>query len=115
MTSSSIAQLLVDLEGLSRRHPGRVLRLRGQRPPDPGASFVPQAVPEPEPFELLIFRGFSSSTTHPTAPDPDSAALPEGTCITEADLLEAPLHPGREILLQSCGDPRRFLNPEAWG
>ena len=115
VTTTPIARLLWDLEDLSRRYPSRVLRLRGQRRPDPVEPRVPEAGPEMEPFELVIFRGFSSSTTHPTAADPDQAALPEGSCITEVDLLEAPLHPGREILLQRCGDPCRFLKAEAWG
>ena len=50
-------------EERTRQHPDRVVRLRGQV--------------DDEPFELLIFRGFSSSTTHPTSFDPDASVLPD--------------------------------------
>jgi hypothetical protein len=49
-------ELVAQLEERSRNHADRVLRLLG--------------VVGVEPFELLIFRGFSSSTTHPTRFDP---------------------------------------------
>ena len=51
-------ELVSQLEERSRSHGDRVLRLMG--------------VVGAEPFELLIFRGFSSSTTHPTRFDPDA-------------------------------------------
>lgn len=97
-------QLLARLEQISRARPDRVLRLSGTCPGDAGA----------EPFELLIFRGFSSSTTHPTAADPDQAALPEGSCISAAVLLEGPLDPGAERLLAGPVAPSTFLDPETW-
>jgi len=73
--------------------------------PDAGAG---------EPFELLIFRGFSSLTTHPTAFDPDRPALPEGSSIASAELLEAPLTPAGEILLAGPGPAEAFLDGDAW-
>ncbi len=57
-----------------------------------------------EPFELLIFRGFSSSVSHPTAFDPDLPALPAEACIEEAELLQGPLDPAEE---RSWGRRRR--------
>ena len=56
--------LVQKLEERTRLQPDRVVRLHG-------------AVGT-EPFELLIFRGFSSITTHPTAFDPDATVLPNG-------------------------------------
>ena len=53
--SPSIAALLAALETISRGRPDRVLRLVGTLP----------APEQDEPFELLIFRGFSSSVTPP--------------------------------------------------
>ena len=55
--------LVQQLEERTRLLPDRVVRLQG--------------TVQGEPFELLIFRGFSSSTTHPTAFDPDASVLPE--------------------------------------
>ena len=65
--AADVAELLQALEEISRSRPDRALRLRGELPGHSGSL---------EPFELLIFRGFSSSVSHPTAFDPDQPALP---------------------------------------
>lgn len=108
-TDESILTLLAGLEELSRNHPDRVLRLRGTLPLDPAQQTHPA-----EPFELLIFRGFSSSVTHPTAFDPDSPLLPEGTQIAAAELLRAPLKPGEEEVLAGPISPQVFLDSAHW-
>jgi hypothetical protein len=105
----SVMGLLAGLEELSRNHPDRVLRLRGTLPADPA-----QQTHQAEPFELLIFRGFSSSVTHPTAFDPDSPVLPEGTQIAAAELLRAPLKPGHEDVLAGPAPAASWLEPDAW-
>jgi len=92
-------------ETLSRDRPDRVLRLRGQVEIDGQA---------PESFELLIFRGFSSSTTHPTAFDPDQPALAAGSEIARATLLEGPLKPGNEIKLAGPAPVETFLLGQGW-
>jgi hypothetical protein len=104
----SIAALLARLEEISRTRPDRLLRLRGMLPADPGGDRTGA-----EPFELLIFRGFSSSVTHPTSFDPDQPALPEGTEVEEAELAEGPLLPGRERVLRR-GVVSIFLERGAW-
>jgi hypothetical protein len=68
-----------------------------------------------EPFELLIYRGFSSSTTHPTAFDPDRPALPEGSRIESAELLEGPLDPAAQGVLAGPVLATDFLRIENWG
>jgi hypothetical protein len=88
------------LEACSRSRPDRVLRLRGEL--------------EGEPYELLIYRGFSSSTTHPTAFDPDRPVLPAGTVIEGAELLAGPLNPAAEERLAGPVPPERFLDPGGW-
>lgn len=112
--SLPIAALLAELEGLSRQHPDRVLRLRGQLPASPLAQELPPGAEPGEAFELLIFRGFSSLTTHPTAFDPDRAALPEGTSLGGAELLQAPLNPAAEVLLAGPLAAQAFLESAAW-
>lgn len=103
--AASIASLLAALEEGSRSRPDRLLRLRGSLPSGDGSR---------EPFELLIFRGFSSLTTHPTAFDPDRAALSEGSVIETAELLQAPLDPANEGPLAGPLPADRFLDPQAW-
>ena len=46
-----------------------------------------------EALEVVIFRGFSSSLTHPTAFDPDQPLLPSEATINSAELLQAPSIP----------------------
>ncbi len=43
--------------------------------------------------QIMIFRGFSSSLTKPTAFDPDIPILPETAVILTVDRLAAPYHP----------------------
>ncbi|MEO1002228.1 MAG: hypothetical protein AAFX65_03855 [Cyanobacteria bacterium J06638_7] len=101
----SVTELLAKLEVISRTRPDRVLRLRGT---------VPAAGEGREPFELLIFRGFSSSVSHPTAFDPDQPALPEQALIEAAELLGGPLDPTAEQRLAGPLPAHTFLEPEAW-
>ena len=106
---ASVADLLARLEAISRERPDRVLRLTGTLPADPTE---PDGTPEP--FELLIFRGFSSSVTQPTAFDPDHPALPEQARITAAELLAAPLDPARQVVLREPGPVEPYLHSSAW-
>ena len=113
VSPQAIAPLLAALEELSRARPARVLRLRGLVPVD-GAGEPAAAGERFEPFELLIFRGFSSSTTHATAFDPDRPALPEGSRIESAELLLGPLTPAAETLLAGPAAVERWLNGAVW-
>jgi hypothetical protein len=102
---ASANDLLSGLEAISRGRPDRVLRLRGE---------LVAVGSAPEPYELLIFRGFSSSTTHPTAFDPDQPLLPEGVELGRAELLAGPLNPSAEQVLAAGSDPQVYLQPSAW-
>jgi hypothetical protein len=62
----------------------------------------------------LIFRGFSSSVSHPTAFDPDQPALAESAQITAAELLQGPLNPAQETLLAGPVAVEAFREPGAW-
>ena len=93
-------ELVLALEERTRLHTQWVVRLRGQ------VGEVP--------FELLIFRGFSSSTTHPTAFDPDASVLPEGTRLDQAELLQGPLLPSQEVVLAGPMPPNDILAQAIW-
>jgi hypothetical protein len=120
-----VAALLAALEEISRGRPDRVLRLRGRLSVDgeglpvdsaaaAAAAKTETETETEEAFELLIFRGFSSSVTHPTAFDPDRPALPEGAVIASAELLAGPLNPLQERRLAGPQPVEAFLNPAAW-
>ena len=92
--------LIQALEERTRQHPDRVVRLQG-------------AI-EDQLFELLIFRGFSSSTTHPTDFDPDASVLPQGTQLEQAELLQGPLNPVDTTVLLGPMVPAALLNQASW-
>ena len=92
--------LVQELEERTRLSADRVVRLHG-------------SVGD-EPFELLIYRGFSSSTTHPTAFDPDASVLPENTCLDWAELLQGPLNPAGETRLAGPMNPEELLAHASW-
>ena len=97
--------LLPSLEALSRDRPDRVLRLLGNVQSAEGAE---------EALEILIFRGFSSCTTHPTDFDPDRTVLPDGAVIQTAELLRGPLNPQREERLIGPLPPDQFIDADHW-
>ena len=97
--------LLPSLEALSRDRPDRVLRLLGTVQSAEGAE---------EALEILIFRGFSSCTTHPTDFDPDRTVLPDGAVIQTAELLRGPLNPQREERLIGPLPPDQFIDAYRW-
>jgi len=103
----SAAELLSRLEAISRERPDRVLRLRGLMPGVRTSA-------EPEPFEVVLYRGFSSSTTHPTAFDADRSVLPPDAVVDRVELLAGPLNPQAEELLASTQHGAAFLEPAAW-
>ena len=92
--------LVLQLEERSRQEPDRVVRLTGNV--------------DVEPFELLIFRGFSSSTTHPTAFDPDASVLPPKTRLEQAELLQGPLNPSEALVLAGPFAPAALLAQASW-
>jgi len=50
--------------------------------------------------QVLVFRGFSSSLTNPTAYDPDIPVLPESAKIVSIDRLRGPYNPAAPEYLQ---------------
>ena len=97
--------LLPALEAISRDRPDRVLRLWGTVQSSEGAEEV---------LEVLIFRGFSSCTTHSTDFDPDQSVLPDGAALETAELLRGPLNPQQEERLLGPLTVAALMDREAW-
>ena len=96
----SDADLVQQLEERSRLEPRRLVLRKG--------------TPAAEPFELLIFCVFSSSTTHPTAFDPDASVLPPSTRLEQAELLQGPLNPSEALVLAGPFAPAALLAQASW-
>ena len=75
---------------------------------------VPSAEGAEEALEVLIFRGFSSCTTHPTDFDPDQSVLPEGAALETAELLRGPLNPQQEERLLGPLPAAALMDREVW-
>lgn len=71
------------LEQYSLRHRDQVLRVL--------------AADQGEPVELLVFRGFSSSLTQPTAFDPDVPVLPASATIQSIQRFRNPYNPDQPL------------------
>ncbi len=71
------------LEQYSLRHRDQVLRVLAE---DQG-----------EAIELLVFRGFSSSLTQPTAFDPDVPVLPTSATIQSIQRFRSPYNPDQPL------------------
>ena len=97
---------LIVIESISRAHPDRVVRLLG--------SVSTAMLIGVEPLELIIYRGFSSCITHPTAFDPDRSVLPEGAVIDRAFLLQGPLNPACEEVLAGPVTPDALSDLSLW-
>ncbi len=93
--------MLAELESISRDRPDRALRLQGE-------------MVDGEALEVVIYRGISSSLTHPTAFDPDQPVLPAEARIESAVLLVAPLNPASEQVISGPRPAQDFLDPGEW-
>jgi len=83
------------LERLSAQHPNWLLRCRGH-------LFTGEA------FELIIFRGFSSSISHHTTADADTCLLQTKDQLETIEILRAPLQSGAEHVIQPALAPEDF-------
>ena len=92
---ASDSDLLQRLEALSAHRHDWVLRCRGHL----GCG---------EPFEVIVFRGFSSSTSHSTTADADVPLLGAGDQLETIEILKAPLNPGAEQVLHPPMAPGAF-------
>ena len=98
-------KLLKRLEAISITFPNRIARIKGKREIPKGGY---------EKVEVLIFRGFSSCTTHPTSYDPSSSPLPKGTCLLEGEILQGPMNPSEEISITGSCQPQELLDESQW-
>ena len=96
--------LINSLEKISSEIPGRILKLEG---------FILKEN-QKEPLEILIFRGYSSSTTHPIEIDSEKKVIARTYKITNFKLYKAPLTETEENFIRENQNSVFFLNPKNW-
>jgi len=96
--------LINNLEKISSEIPNRILKLEG---------FLLKEN-QKEQLEILIFRGYSSSTTHPIEIDSEKKVIAFTYIITNFKLYKAPLTETEENFLKENQNSDFFLNQKNW-
>ena len=95
---------ITNLEKISSEIPNRILKLEG---------FIVKENHK-EQLEILIFRGYSSSTTHPIEIDSEKKVIALTYIITNFKLYKAPLTENEENFIRENQNPVFFLNQKNW-
>ena len=96
--------LINNLEKISFKIPNRILKLEG---------FILKENYK-EQLEILIFKGFSSSTTHPIEIDLEKKVIEFRYVITNYKLYKAPLTETKENFIRENQNIGFFLNQKNW-
>jgi len=94
--------LIKELEIISSTLPNRVLRLEGH------------FIENKEFIEVIIFKGFSSSTTHKIEHDLEKNIIDEDFIFTKCELLQAPLGESEKRIIKTSEDIKSFLDKNFW-
>ena len=96
--------LINSLEKISSKLPDRILKVEG---------FILKEN-QKEKLEILIFRGYSSSTTHPIEIDSEKKVITLSYIITNFKLYKAPLKETEENFIRKNKNSVFFLNKKNW-
>ena len=96
--------LINSLEKISSELPDRILKLEG---------FILKE-DHKEQLEIIIFRGFSSSTTHPIEIDSEKKVIALTYRITNFKLYKAPLTETEKNFIRENQNSVFFLNQQNW-
>ena len=96
--------LINHLEKISSNIPNRILKVEG---------FILKE-DQKEQLEILIFRGYSSSTTHPIEIDSEKKVITLSYSITNFKLYKAPLTETEENFIRENQNSVFFLNQKNW-
>jgi len=97
-------ELINSLEKISSKITNRILKLHG---------YIIKG-DDKEKLEIIIFKGFSSSTTHPIEIDLEKKVIEFDHIFTKFELYGAPLNPKFDNFIRENEDSLFFLNEENW-
>ena len=106
LTSPKMAEidLINNLEKISFQIPNRVLKVEG---------FILKE-DHKEQLEILIFKGFSSSTTHPIEVELERKVIGFAYILTNFKLYKAPLKENEDNFIRENQNAVFFLNKKNW-
>ena len=106
LTSPKMAELdlINNLEKISTLVPNRILKLEGYL----------LKKNHKEKLEIIIFKGFSSSTTHPIEIDLEKKVIEHNYIILNFKLYRAPLTETKDNLIREKQNSSFFLNQKNW-
>jgi hypothetical protein len=96
--------LLNKLEKISSLIPNRILKVEG---------YILQENHK-EHLEIIIFKGFSSSTTHPIAIDLEKKVIEFNYILSNFKLYESPLIASEDNFIRKSNNSVFFLNQKNW-
>ena len=96
--------LINSLEQISSEIPDRILKVEG---------YI-QKKNQKEQLEIIIYRGYSSSTTHPVEIDSEKKVIALTYIITNFKLYKAPLTETEENFIRENQNSVFFLNQKNW-
>ncbi len=96
--------LIKNLERISSEIPNRILKLEG---------YILKENYKEE-LEILIFKGFSSSTTHPIEIDLEKKVIRFTYILSNFKLYKAPLTETENNFIRENQNPVFFLNQKNW-
>ena len=96
--------LIKNLEKISSSIPNRILKLEG---------YILKEN-QKEQLEIIIFKGFSSSTTHPIEIDLEKKVIEFSCVLTNFKLYKAPLKDAKDNFIRETQNSVFFLNPKNW-
>ena len=96
--------LINNLEKISSEIPNRILKLEG---------FIHKKNQQ-EKLEIIIFKGFSSSTTHPIEIDLEEKVIAFTYILTNFKLYRAPLTDNEDNFIRESQNSVFFLNKKNW-
>ena len=97
-------ELLKNLEKISSAIPNRILKLEG---------YIVKGN-QREHLEIIIFKGFSSSTTHPIETDLEKKIIEFTYVLTNFKLYKAPLMETKDNFIRENKNSIFFLNQRNW-
>ena len=96
--------LIKNLEKISSEIPNRILKIQGYIFKDN----------RKEQLEMIIFKGFSSSTTHPIEVDLEKKVIEFSFILTNFKLFKAPLKKTKDNFIRENQNSDFFLNNKNW-